>query len=461
MVTPVGTYAVKDGGVEAGRLHLNLVSGADAVTIEGILEAGVLLGNFSAGADGGPLELHRNGDAKSQTAADGISLSKEQWHQDLDFLSRELPKRHANAFHFISREQFQEQVAELNGRLDRLNSDEIYVGMDRIANAIGDGHTYVKVPKDNANFPIDIQRFGDEYRVVAAASGYDKALGTRVLKIQELPVERARELLLPLTPGDETQILRDSRVLGFLTTGIFLHGMGIIPDRSVARYTVADDRGNEFAIDVHAATPGENLSWAYAFQKEPLFRQKPDETFWYTYLPDSHTVYCNFRGYKDLGKHAKGLLDVIRQQHPDKLVIDMRQNGGGDYNEGLKYLVQPIRGLSDINRKGHLFILTGPNTFSAAMSNSTHFRYQTNAILVGETVGEKPNSYQEAREMQLPNSHWTVRYSTKFYKFVDSGENLIRPDREITTSWDDYRSGRDPVLAWVLNDAGENAPVRP
>ena len=37
------------------------------------------------------------------------------------------------------------------------------------------------------------------------------------------------------------------------------------------------------------------------------------------------------------------------------------------------------------------------------MSNSAHFRYQTNAILAGQQIGEKPNSYQEAREMKLPN----------------------------------------------------------
>jgi hypothetical protein len=85
------------------------------------------------------------------------------------------------------------------------------------------------------------------------------------------------------------------------------------------------------------------------------------------------------------------------------------------------------------------------------MSNSAHFRYQTNAILVGQQIGEKPNSYQEAREMKLPNSHWTVRYSVKFYRFVETGENVIRPDQEIIPSWEDYRSGRDPVLQWALN----------
>jgi Peptidase family S41 len=461
LTTPAGSYSVKEGYFEANQLHLKLEAGTDQLTFDADFDSGALRGKFATADDAGTVELRRTGDAKGPLpveVGEGLSLTKGQWHEDLMFLARELPKRHANAFHFISRERFEAEVAELDHKLDHLNSDEIYVGMDHIANLVGDGHTYIKVPADDANFPIDFQGFGEEYRVAATSSGNERALGARVVKIQDTPIARAQELLSRLAPGDETQVLRDLRVTGFLTTGIFLHGMGIIADRNVARYTLADDNGKEFTIEVHAVAPDDsvNINWIYIFKDRPLFRQKPEENFWYTYLPDSRTVYCSFRGYKDLGKHSRGLLDLIKQKHPDKLVIDMRLNGGGDYNEGLKYLVHPIRDLSDINRKGHLFVLIGASTFSAAMSNSAHFRYQTNAILVGQQIGEKPNSYQEAREMKLPNSHWTVRYSVKFYTFVESGENIIRPDQEITPSWDEYKSGSDPVLDWVLKYGAKN-----
>jgi hypothetical protein len=451
LVTAVGTYTVKEGLYEAGKLRLTLVAGSDTVTIEGAFEDGAVRGNFVSGEDKGPLELRRTGDAKTSSSAETLNLTKAQWHEDLAFLARELPKRHANAFHSISREKFEAEVGALDQRLDQLNSDEIYVGMDRIANLIGDGHTYIRFPEDYANLPVDIVRFGDDYRVVATANGNEKALGARVIKIEDTPSARAHEILLSLTPSDETDVLRNARANGFLTIGILLHGIGIVRDRNLVRYTLADDDGKEFAVNIHSVVRSDRLNWKYPYKAAPLFRQKPDEDFWYTYLPESHTVYCNFRGYKDLGQHSKTLFDLIKQQHPDKLVIDMRMNGGGDYNVGLRHMVHPIRDLPDINRKGHLFVLIGSDTFSAAMSNSAHFRYQTNAILVGQQIGEKPNSYQEAREMKLPNSRWTVRYSVKFYKFVDDGENLIRPDQEIIPSWDDYKSARDRVLDWVLN----------
>jgi hypothetical protein len=84
------------------------------------------------------------------------------------------------------------------------------------------------------------------------------------------------------------------------------------------------------------------------------------------------------------------------------------------------------------------------------MSNAAHFRQRTAATLVGLPIGEKPNSYQELKTIRLPNSHLTLCYSVRFYKFVDAGENMIRPDREIETSWADFKAGRDPVLQWVL-----------
>ena len=458
LATPVGTYSVTEGQFAAGQLHLKLEAGNDTLSIDGNLDAGVLRGKFVSNDETGPIELRRVGDARAAAVAATSSLTKQQWHEDLAFLAQELPKRHANAFNFISRERFEAEVAQLDSKLDGLNADEIYVGMDTIANSIGDGHTYVEFPADTANFPIDIEEFGGEYRVDAVAIGNENALGARVVKINDVPVARVHEMLLSMTPGNETQVLRDARADDFLSTGITLHGMGIIPDRNVAHYTLATDDGQQFTVDVHALTPAEmsDLHWTLPFKDPPLSRQRPGEDLWCTYLTDSRAVYCDFRSYKDLGKNAKALFDLVRQQHPDRLVIDMRYNGGGDYFKGLKHLVHPISKLPDLNRKGHLFVLIGPDTFSAAMSNASHFRYQTNAILVGQQIGEKPNSYQEAREMTLPNSHWKVRYSVKFYKFVESGENVIRPDQEIIPSWNEFKSGQDPVLEWVLKYRAAN-----
>jgi hypothetical protein len=382
------------------------------------------------------------------------SLTAQQWREDVQFLARELPKRHASAFHHTPREVFEAEVAELDRRVDGLNADEIYVGLNRIANLVGDGHTFVEFPEDAARLPLQIRRFGDDYRMTATTRALEQALGARLLRIHETPVLRARELLLAMTPQNETPFLAQARVESFLTMGIALHGYRITPVRQIAQLTCAEDSGREFTVEARAMSSDAKPEWIHVFKLPPLYRQPPAEACWYTFLPEASAVYCNFRSYSNLGKHSAGLFKLVSEQHPKKLIIDMRQNGGGDYTLGLRYLVRPVRELPTINRHGHLFILIGPQTFSAAMSNAAHFRSQTAATLVGEPIGEKPNSYQESRRTKLPNSQLTLCYSVRYYKFIDAGENLIRPDQEIIPSWTEFKEGRDPVLEWVLKQDG-------
>ena len=155
-----------------------------------------------------------------------------------------MPKLHANAFQYTSREQFASEVTALDQKLEHLNGDEAYAGIDRIAQMIGDGHTYVQFPPDSANFPLDVRQFGNEYRVAAVVEGNEKALGARVLKIQNTPIAEAHDRMLQFTPKAETQQLANVRIEDFLTMGMLLHAVGIIPDRYTARYTLADESGD-------------------------------------------------------------------------------------------------------------------------------------------------------------------------------------------------------------------------
>lgn len=380
---------------------------------------------------------------------ENLQLSTQQWREDLQFIARELPKRHANAFHFTPRERFEKGVADLDSQLEHAESDTAWVGLQRIVSLIGDAHTYLQTPQDSASdLPFDIARFGEDYRIVSVDPAMEEALGTRVIKVGDLPIARAAELCKELFSRDENPTASDSFISNALTSGGTLHGLGITNNRNLVRYTLVDDTGREFVVDAHSSAS--EAAPVRVFKKIPLYMQDPEQTFACKYLAEPRALYCNVRTIRDLRNPVAGMLKVIREKNPEKLVIDLRQNRGGDYTVGEKYLIHPIRDLPSINKKGHLFVLIGTDTFSAAMNNAAQFRSQTAVLLVGQEIGEKPNSYQEPRSMVLPNSHLTVRYSTLFYRFAPDGDNAIRPDQEIVPTWADYRAGSDPVLAWVL-----------
>jgi hypothetical protein len=274
------------------------------------------------------------------------------------------------------------------------------------------------------------------------------SLGARVIKVGDMPIARAAELCKELFSRDENPTSSDSFVNNTLTSGGTLHGLGITSNRNLVRYTLVDDSGREFTIDARSSSS--DAAPVRPFKDMPLYMQDPEQPFECRYLAEGRALYCNVRAIRDLRKPAAEMLNLIREKSPDKLVIDLRQNRGGDYTAGEKYLIHPVRDLPSINRKGHLFVLIGTDTFSAAMNNAAQFHSQTAAILVGQEIGEKPNSYQEPQSMSLPNSHLTVRYSTRFYQFAPDGNNAIRPDEDIIATWADYKAGSDPVLAWVL-----------
>jgi hypothetical protein len=128
----------------------------------------------------------------------------------------------------------------------------------------------------------------------------------------------------------------------------------------------------------------------------------------------------------------------------------MRQNSGGDYTQGREHLIYNILFRRTINSKGHLFVIAGRQTYSAAMTNLTDFRRETDAIIVGEPTGARPNGYQESDRFTLPNSQLQVSCSILYYQFQDKDAPAVLPDKRIDPDWTAYREGRDPIMEWIL-----------
>lgn len=451
--TPVGKFAIAGGSLNGSKLELTFAVGNDRGTITAELDRTKLTGRFTMGDDFGPLALLRTGDAKTAGYdRPTLALTPALWREDLLYFARELPKQHANAFYRLSKPEFGNMIAKADAELAHANGDEAYVLIDRIANGIGDGHTFVIWPEDLSHMPLQLRLFDGQYRVTAVLQGNESALGARVLKVGDIPIKEVLEKLRTLTPAAETKELGDIRMEDFLVIGMLLHGTGIIPDRKSVTYTLAKESGEQFSLRLRGMTMQEFTSqkWVTAFKERPLYLQSRDSGLWCEFLAPSQTMYCNFAGYENLQQNAERMLAMVREHHPRKLAIDLRFNLGGDYLQGEKYVIQSLRALPEINTRGRLFVLISPYTFSAGMSNAAQFRSETQAILVGQPIGERPNSYQEARELRLPNSHLAVRVSTRFYKFApDDKDNVIRPDKEIDRNWNDYRAGRDSVLDWV------------
>lgn len=85
------------------------------------------------------------------------------------------------------------------------------------------------------------------------------------------------------------------------------------------------------------------------------------------------------------------------------------------------------------------------------LTNATDFRQETDAILIGEPTGARPNGYQEIVWTNLPNSQLRLGCSILRYRFQSDDDEAVMPDARIDPDWVSYRQGRDNVLEWILN----------
>ena len=118
-----------------------------------------------------------------------LQLTPQQWQEDLQFLAKELPRRHKNAFHTVSRQQFEKAVAELNSEIPNLPSHEIVIGLMHLVASVGDAHTELTGFAGSFHrFPLSVSWFERELRVTRIAHEYKSAIGARVVQVGDLRI---------------------------------------------------------------------------------------------------------------------------------------------------------------------------------------------------------------------------------------------------------------------------------
>ena len=457
MHTPLGDFSIMEAVFSDGKLKFKAESYDDEGVITLNREADRLVGEFDGFGDKGTVELTKTGPPSpviDTTPTD--NLSKAAWHEDLQYLAGELPRRHLNAFHSISREQFARAVADLDARIPQLQNSDIVVGLSRLTAMIGDGHTHLRWGRIYRNVPLNLFWFGNQLRVTGAAEKYRRAVGTRVVEIGGVPVTLAYARSLPYISQGESEGFVRSAHADLATYPAHLHALGLAPDTTHAQYTFLSDNGDRFKLTLEAIKPAEQIRWIDAERRTPLYKQRAKEPLWFTYLAPEQTLYLNFKAYprrKNFITFSRELFDFIDHHEIRRLIVDMRQNGGGDFTRGRDYIISEFKKRPHITQPGRLYVVIGRWTYSAGMANSADFRNDLHAFLVGEPTGARPNGYQENREFALPNSHIGVSYSTQLYKFQEKDTPGIMPDKRIDPDWRSYRQGRDPVLAWILKQS--------
>jgi hypothetical protein len=387
--------------------------------------------------------------------------------RDARFLARELQAFHPNLFRNVTRTRFQAEVDSLVRRAPGLDENEFLVGLMRIAALPGarNGHTGI-FPLDPGHgrqahgFPIRLYHFADGIFVVDEAGDLG-LVGSRLVAVADVPVERVLRLVRPLVPHDNAQGIR-GYAPHYLLTAEVLVGLGVA--ERVGPLELTFERAGGAREDV-TLTPITTSEYLQAFsdplhghypsippsRARPLYLANMGRELWLRKLDGGRAVYVGYNtATVSTDAVASRLLRLARDPRVRRVVVDVRLNGGGNnalYVPLLSALQRP-----QVNKRGKLFLLIGRGTFSAAGNFAADVDRSTRATLVGEPTGGGVNQYGDSETFNLPATGWHVYCATQYVRRgKESDKRLaIAPDIAVEPTSAHFFSGRDPVLERAL-----------
>jgi hypothetical protein len=378
--------------------------------------------------------------------------------QELDWLVSALERRHPDMHSVTPPARFEEEVADLRRELPAATPQAAFVGLLRILALVGDSHTRLQdyAPVEERVLPVLLGAWPEGWWVIAVQPDRSDLFGSRLLAIEGRPVEECAAVLAPLVPHENAIVLRQgvARLLGLPQV---LAEVGLADDPERVGVTLRDPSGAERELVLDSIARADQQAWA-AFAPQgwtnPLYRTRMAEPWWWTELAEAGVLYFQYNRCAQTPEApfvvmAAEILERLDRGDLQRLVIDLRHNGGGDSG-----VLEPlIAGLSKRRQwRGaqRIVVLMGNSTYSSAQMNALVLRRDLGARLVGEPSAQKPNSFGEVRAFRLPFSGLEVGCSTRTYRLVDGDPPTFDPDVLVPTAFEDVYRGRDPVLDWVL-----------
>ena len=377
----------------------------------------------------------------------------------------QLEVRHVDLYGNISREAFRREADAIAAKMPELTDEQILFELARLMVLIGDGHTGIFLPFDRENafrrYPIEVFAASDGWLIMAAAPEYRGLVGSRIKRIEKMDIESVKSRLVQIMPRDNLYKL-DAFFALFVIVPEVLRAAGVATDVDALAITV---EGPDKKQSTHILKPVEksariDMQYVKPLAELPLWLGRRSEKFWFKHLEDKKSVYVQFNS-ADIGvgepeaqfiAFTEDLTRTIERTKPEKLILDLRWNSGGNTTR-TRHILYSIIKSDAINQRGRLFTITSATTFSAGVWHTVQLEKHTQTLFVGTPAGGRPNHSGELRRFRLPNSKAEVRYSAVYDRDSEAGDlrPAIIPDLLAPVSSEDYRNGRDPALEAIFN----------
>ena len=393
----------------------------------------------------------------------GPSTSTDQAVADLDELLRRLEVIHPEPFHGVPRAEFVGALRDLQGRLATLSADETTVAVMRLVATLSragrDGHQFA-LPRPGSEsdvLPLGLWELDGGLLVTAALGGDPRTAGASLVRVGDHPVEDVLAAVEPLVPRDGPATVPSFRPLLVRMLAV-LRGLGLVDDGPVRLGLERD--GERWDSDVAPVTHDEFVSWAGdlgGLRLPPDDRarfRRYEEVMWSERLPGTSAVYWRLTQIRRPGPEVQQqVADLLAAPDVDRVLLDLRQNPGGD-NTNNGATVATLQRFFSTRPGARLVLLTDRVTFSAAGNLATDVERALAPVVVGEAMGGGLNFWDDVTQVGLDHLPvpLQVGVSTRYWErsTPDDPRLTIEPHLPVALTAHDVVAGLDPALDVAL-----------
>lgn len=389
------------------------------------------------------------------------SLSNEDKIQDLNEFCNILEKNQKHLYHVVSKETFNNTKKEIEDNISNLSDVGFYYELQRLAALSHDAHTFVNSSPDiniEKHFiPIQIEKIDNKWFLTASfGQNYREYLSNELIEINGHSIKDILKLAKPYI-SYENNIRLENRFTQKINHADFLYHLGVIDNMNNITFTVRNNKGKTIKFDVSTCSWDILVKGEYfSIYKAP--KTKPDSNRIYDFFDlNSDTLFIRYNSAMEdpnypLDEFTKELKEKIESKRYSKLIVDLRDNAGGDYSL-FPPTIEMIKTLKD-KQNFKLYTLISDNTFSSGVVHAAQLQHDAQAILVGTPTSGNVYGYGDTDGAELFNSHIDIIYSTKFKELVQGyKEDALYPDIHIKHTITDYMSGIDRDIETILNGA--------
>lgn len=368
------------------------------------------------------------------------------------------------------REKFLTAVNALIPQIPEYDDEVLAWEVQRILAGIGECHAHI-FPNITELLPISFYPFYEagelSIRIVSLPEEKEHLLYTQLTAINGISIVEVLERMRPYSSCDaNTGFLNNATIMCFgnppdLSLSSLLKTICVMENNAGSvECSFRTDSGEIVTETIHTVSLEEYFD--HQLLDHSLSRQFPysftyyeEKPYWIDHRESENALYIRLSRYDagmedtylETNREISTVLNSV--DRVEKVILDLRQNGGGSPPRALAGLLNFLRH----PKVEQTYVLIDSGAFSMSVIASYNIRTEIpDAIFVGTPTGQGLPTGSVREFVETPHG-WLKARIPGGMSMIESGESFVHfePDVLLYQTLEDYKNGIDTVLQYVLD----------